>query len=192
MKVIAFIEGRPVPQPRTTQRVRFLFGRSLDYWEKEDAKNAERAQLGMLNKKGKPYKATRYAYRLRRLQKINEYRARVLLAVQRNVTGDIPYKYLFFVFLLHPPKSWTKKKRAEMKWALHDKKPDYSNLIKGVEDALYEQDNKCNAVGIYKFYAPAEYPEGLLIIENREIHQYVIDTSVEILEKMFDKKSATD
>ncbi len=181
MKVIAFIEGRPKPQPRVTQKVKFLFGHTVEYWMKVDADNAIKAKNSDINKKGKPYKETRYAYRLKRLQSINEYRQMVKEVVQNNVKGEIPYKNLFFVFLLHPPKATSKKKAAALEWTLHEKKPDYTNLQKGIEDALYKNDSKCNAVAIYKLYAPKSVPEGLLIMENEEIHRFIIDSAIEHL-----------
>lgn len=184
MKVIAFIEGRPKPQPRVTQKTKFLFQHSVEYWQRVDEENGRKAKLGMLNKKGKPYKETRYAYRLKRLQSINEYRAKVKKRVMDACDGEIPYKNMFFVFLLHPPQATSRKKWKQLEWSLHEKKPDYSNLIKGVEDAIYEQDNKCNAVAIYKLYAPKTVPEGLLIMENEEIHKFVIDSAVENIEKI--------
>lgn len=188
MKVVAFVEGRPKPQPRVTQKTKFLFAHSVEYWKNVDIINAAKAANGDLNKKGKPYKETRYAYRLERLNKINQYRARVKKVVMESCSGDIPYKNLFFVFLLHPPKNTSKKKSTLMEWTLHEKKPDYSNLIKGVEDALYEQDNKCNAVAIYKLYAPKSIPEGLLIMENEEVHRFVIDSAIEQLKIMSNEK----
>jgi Holliday junction resolvase RusA-like endonuclease len=188
MKIVAFIEGRPKPQPRVTQKTKFLFQHSVQYWVTIDAENARKADLGLLNKKGKPYKPTRYSYRLKRLQAINAYRALVKKTVMDARKGEIPYKNMFFVFLLHPPKATSAKKWKAIEWTLHEKKPDYSNLIKGVEDALYEQDNKCNAVAIYKLYAPKSVPEGLLIMENEEIHQFVIDSAIENLKNMHNEK----
>jgi len=38
------------------------------------------------------------------------------------------------------PKSWSKKKRAEMNGQPHKQKPDRSNLDKALEDALYQDD----------------------------------------------------
>lgn len=184
MKIIAFIEGRPKPQPRVTQKTKFLFQHSVEYWENVDQMNAIKAEKGLLNRREKPYKPTRYAYRLKRLKSINEYRAKVKKTVMDACEGDIPYKNMFFVFLLHPPQATSSKKWKAMEWTLHEKKPDYSNLIKGVEDALYEQDNKCNAVAIYKLYAPKSVPEGLLIMENEEVHKFVIDAAVEELSSL--------
>jgi Holliday junction resolvase RusA-like endonuclease len=43
-------------------------------------------------------------------------------------------------FILPMPASWAKKKRAEMDGKPHQQKPDLSNLIKALEDALYVDD----------------------------------------------------
>lgn len=141
-----------------------------------DAQNARKAEQGLLNKKGKPYKPTRYAYRLQRLLKLNEYREMVLNTVKEATGGRIPTQYLFFFYLFEIPKRWNKKQRKEAEWTLHELRPDYSNLLKGIEDCLYEKDSECNAVSHYKIYVPDGYKEGLLIVEDRDIHQYIIDT----------------
>lgn len=51
------------------------------------------------------------------------------------------------VFFMPMPKSWSKKKRAEMKGQPHRQAPDLSNLIKALEDALYVGKN-CKAKGV--------------------------------------------
>jgi len=40
------------------------------------------------------------------------------------------------VFYLPIPASWSKKKRAEQEGAPHARKPDLSNLLKGLEDCM--------------------------------------------------------
>lgn len=190
MKVIAFVEGKPQPQPRTTQKVKFLFSNTVEYWMGVDAENARKADLGMLNTKDKPYKATRYAYRLARLLKINEYRRLVLETVTKYCKGGkIPTQFLFMFYLFHTPKTWSKKKAASMEWQFHVVKPDYKNLLTGVEDSLYEQDSYCNAVAHYKVYVPKEYKQGLLVLENEEIHKYIMDMSFEVFKGLEEAKS---
>lgn len=179
MRLIAFVPGRPKPQPRVTQSVKFLFGHTVEHWKRVDAENADKAANGLLNKKGKPYKPTRYAYRLERLQAINAYRDRVRETVKRSNKMGIPTQNLFFFYLFHAPASWSKKKRREVYWQFHVKKPDYSNLLKGVEDCLYTSDSECNAVANYKIYVPEEFSEGLLILQDEEIHKYVVQTAVD-------------
>lgn len=179
MKLIAFVEGRPKPQPRVTQNVKFLFSKNVDHWAIVDAENAKKAAMGLLNKKGQPFKATRYAYRLDRLQKINEYRRKVFETVSKSCGEDIPYQYLFFFYLFKAPKTWSNKKKKAHEWQFHVFKPDYTNLLKGVEDSLYKNDSACNAVAHYKLYVPGEYKEGLLILHDEEIHKFVLETAIE-------------
>lgn len=179
MRLIAFVAGRPKPQPRVTQNVKFLFSHPVEHWMKVDAENFQKSEQGLLNKKGKPYKPTRYAYRLRRLEKINEYREHVYQTVYKATGGRIPSQNLFFFYMFHTPKSWSKKKKRSVAWTFHVVKPDYTNLLKGIEDALYKEDSDCNAVAHYKLIVPDEYAEGLLILKDDEIHKYVIDTAIE-------------
>jgi Holliday junction resolvase RusA-like endonuclease len=179
MKYIAFVEGRVKPQPRTTQKVKFLFGKSVKDWQVVDEMNLIKSRKGMLNKLGKPVKATRYAYRLERMLLMNEYRDKVFDAVNRACNGNIPDKNLFIFYLFHSPKTWSKKKTKLHEWQFHTYKPDYSNLLKGIEDCLYKQDSSCNAVANYKLYVPKEYKEGLLILQDEEIHRFVIDTAID-------------
>lgn len=179
MKLIAFVEGRPKPQPRVTQNVKFLFSKQVSDWAIIDAENTKKAALGLLNKKGKPFKPTRYAYRLERLQNINEYRRNVFDTVSAACGKDIPFQFLFFFYLFHAPKTWSRKKKKAHEWQFHVFKPDYTNLLKGVEDSLYDNDSACNAVAHYKLYVPEEYKTGLLILHDEEIHKYVIETAIE-------------
>lgn len=189
MKLVAFVEGRPHPQPRTTQKVKFLFGSSVEHWMKVDADNAEKAALGLYNKKGKPYRPTRYAYRLQRMLKINEYRSRVQSTVMQYCNGrKIPTQFLFMFYLFHTPKSWSKKKAAGVEWQFHVFKPDYKNILTGVEDSLYEQDSYCNAVAHYKIYVPKTYKQGLLILENEEIHRYVMEMAFDLFKELKEAK----
>jgi Holliday junction resolvase RusA-like endonuclease len=146
---------------------------------KADADNARKSLLGMINKKGLPYKPTRYAYRLERMQKMNQYRNMVYEAVNKATNGKIPTQNLFFFYLFHSPKTWSKKKTKAHEWQFHVFKPDYSNLLKGIEDCLYKKDSECNAVSHYKLYVPKECKEGLLILHDEEIHRYIIDIAIE-------------
>jgi len=44
-------------------------------------------------------------------------------------------------FWIPMPKSWTKRKRAEMEGMPHQQKPDLDNLIKALADACYKDDS---------------------------------------------------
>lgn len=189
MKVIAFIEGRPKPQPRTTQRSKFLFSRTVDEWQKVDDENDVKALHGFVNKKGKVVTPTRYAYRLARLQAINEYRSKVFETVGKacnegiftGTDANIPKKYLFIFYLFHSPKTWSKKKAKAVEWEMHSFKPDWKNCYTAVEDALYTQDSDVNAIANYKLYVPHSVKEGVLIMQNEEVHQFAIDAAIEFL-----------
>lgn len=183
MKVIAFIEGRPKPQPRVTQNVRFLFGNTVEHWENIDNSNLEKSKLGLLNKKGKPYKPTRYAYRLKRLQGINEYRTNIYDVVCRACNNgewfddgrNIPKQNLFAFYLFKIPTRYSKVKRANMGWTIHEFKPDTKNCWAAWEDALYDNDSDCSHIAHYKLYVPDGYKEGILLLHDEEIHKYVVD-----------------
>lgn len=191
MKVIAFIEGRPKPQPRTTQRAKFLFSKTVDQWIKIDQDNAIKATHGVLNKKGNPVTATRYAYRLDRLLKINEWRQKVFETVGKSCndgvfTGtdaNIPKQFLFIFYLFHSPKSWSKKKAMKSEWQMHTFKPDWKNCYTAIEDAMYTQDSDVNAIANYKMYVPHSVKEGVLIMQNEEIHRFAMDSAIEYLNK---------
>src|ERR1700690_3583280 len=127
MKMIAFVEGRVKPQPRSTQKVKFLFSKPIEHWVKTDADNLMKSKLGMLNKKNNPYVPTRYAYRRGRLDVINSYRENVFNCVHKATNGKIPSQNLFFFYLFQCPKTWSKKKKKAHEWQFHVFKPDYSN-----------------------------------------------------------------
>jgi hypothetical protein len=76
-----------------------------------------------------------------------------------------------------------------MEWQFHVVKPDYKNLLTGVEDSLYEQDSYCNAVAHYKMYVPKEYKQGLLILESEEVHRYIMEMAFDIFKEMPETKS---
>ncbi len=189
MKVIAFIEGRPKPQPRTTQKTKFLFSKTVDDWQKVDEDNAVKALHGMVNKKDKPFVATRYAYRLKRLLEINEWRKKVFETVGTACDGgifsgtdvNIPKKFLFIFYLFHSPKTWSKKRAKLVEWQMHTFKPDWKNCYTAVEDALYTQDSDVNAIANYKMYVPHGVKEGVLIMQNEEVHRFAIDSAIEHL-----------
>jgi Holliday junction resolvase RusA-like endonuclease len=69
------------------------------------------------------------------------------------VTLPIPCSILFE---LPMPESWSKKKRKEMNGKPHESKPDIDNLIKGIFDALLENDQV--VWGVYAEKRWAEVP----------------------------------
>jgi Holliday junction resolvase RusA-like endonuclease len=164
MKKIGFIKGRPKPLPRTTEI---------------DKTNAEKSKLGLLNKLGNPYKPTRYAYRLKRLLEINEYRDNIYYSIKEQYGAEPPMENLFIFFLFQPPKSWSKKKRKAHFFTPFYKRPDTSNLVKLLEDALYKEDSGVTACSYYKMYVPDYIDEGILILQEREIHEFIINSTIE-------------
>jgi len=70
---------------------------------------------------------------------------------------------LDLVFAMPMPKSWSKKKRAEMYLKPHQQKPDIDNLIKAVLDALCEDDSHIFRVSAVKFWDE----EGGIIIDEK-------------------------
>jgi len=189
MKVIAFIEGRPKPQPRVTTKAKFLFGKSYEQWQLVDKINSEKAKDGLINKLGNPYKETRYAYRLKRLQAINEYRANVYDIVCRACNNGkyepncskIPKQNLFFFYLFKIPTRWKKARKADAAWTIHEFKPDAKNLWTSIEDAIYDSDSECSHVAHYKLYIPDGFKEGVMILHDEEIHKYVVDIAKDFI-----------
>ena len=56
-------------------------------------------------------------------------------------------------FYLTMPKSWSKKKKAEMIGKPHTQVPDIDNLLKALLDSLYEDDSHIYAIGgAYKYW----------------------------------------
>ena len=53
-----------------------------------------------------------------------------------------PEQGLEINFYIPTPKSWTKYKKKEMNGQLHKQRPDLSNLLKAIEDALLVEDKK--------------------------------------------------
>lgn len=53
---------------------------------------------------------------------------------------QVPEAGAHVTFVLPMPKSWSKRKRAEMVWQPHQQKPDADNLLKALLDAVYADD----------------------------------------------------
>lgn len=67
-------------------------------------------------------------------------------------------------FYLPMPKSWSKKKQAEMDGKPHQAKPDIDNLAKAVMDALLDEDSHVWSLRARKFWSS----QGSLIIKTVE------------------------
>lgn len=65
-------------------------------------------------------------------------------------------------FILPMPKSWSEKKKRMMNGVAHKQKPDITNLLKALEDALYGDDS---AIWHYEGLCKRWGREGRIIIE---------------------------
>lgn len=65
------------------------------------------------------------------------------------------------VFMLPMPKSWSEKKKAEMLGQPHRQRPDISNLLKALEDALYGEDSE---IARYGGLAKVWSDKGMIVI----------------------------
>jgi len=92
----------------------------------------------------------------------------------------MPQDAFFMWFFMPMPKSWTKKKKAQMAFKLHKNKKDTDNLSKGLKDALAPRksnfvvgnapamdDRVISSYANAKIYLPDEHADkvGTLIIE---------------------------
>ena len=72
-------------------------------------------------------------------------------------------------FRIPIPQSYSKKKKAELEWTPHNKKPDLDNLVKAVLDALngvaFEDDSLISYIIASKVYA--EEPGVYIMIHGR-------------------------
>ena len=66
--------------------------------------------------------------------------------------GEIDLNFSGIRFVIPMPKSWSQKKRDEMNGQPHTQKPDVDNLLKGLMDALMEDDSGVHTVSIQKVW----------------------------------------
>ena len=62
-------------------------------------------------------------------------------------------KEICIEFHIKMPKSWSKKKKLTFNGKHHDKRPDIDNLLKGIMDALFEEDCHVHTVYAKKFWS---------------------------------------
>lgn len=76
---------------------------------------------------------------------------------------DIPYptRNAWIVFYIPMPKRWSKAKRSEMRYTVHEGKPDKNNLEKALEDAIHYRgdDSKIADNRVSKLWAPTGWIE---------------------------------
>lgn len=68
-------------------------------------------------------------------------------------------------FILPMPRSWSQRKRARHRGQAHTQRPDVSNLLKALEDAVYGEDSAIwHYAGVRKVWGD----QGAIIIEEVE------------------------
>jgi Holliday junction resolvase RusA-like endonuclease len=87
---------------------------------------------------------------------------------------------LSITFIIPMPKSWSKKKKAEMNNQPHKDRPDIDNLTKSIFDALLEEDSEVwRVTGLRKYWGyegkiifhPSKHPVHLPQTEPQELRQ---------------------
>lgn len=59
----------------------------------------------------------------------------------RELGIKLPVSHYHVIFVIPMPKSWSKKKRAEMLHQPHQQRPDKDNLEKALLDAVFDEDS---------------------------------------------------
>lgn len=73
-------------------------------------------------------------------------------ALKAEVRGELEPRFMV-TFRIPMPKSWSKKKRAEMLGKPHQQRPDVDNLAKAFMDALCKEDGYVYDIRARKFWA---------------------------------------
>ena len=60
---------------------------------------------------------------------------------------------IYCVFHIPMPKSWSNAKKAQMVFSDHQQRPDIDNLLKGLMDALLEEDSHIHTVYARKIWS---------------------------------------
>jgi Holliday junction resolvase RusA-like endonuclease len=66
--------------------------------------------------------------------------------------GHLNINFTKILFAVPMPKSWSKKKKAEMQGKPHEQTPDLDNFLKGLMDALYGDDSHIHTVTVAKIW----------------------------------------
>lgn len=120
-----------------------------------------------------------YVRTKRYLDKYFEYKEKLqVIAAKTGFT--MPQDAFFMWFFMPMPKTWTKKKKAQMAFKMHKNKKDTDNLSKGIKDALCPRksnflttqkkgidDRIISSYANAKIYIPDDFPiePGILIVE---------------------------
>ena len=73
----------------------------------------------------------------------------------RGAKVNLPEDGAKVIFYLPMPGSWSKRKRDIMRGEYHRQKPDIDNLLKGLMDAIFEEDCRVASVCAEKRWADA-------------------------------------
>lgn len=66
---------------------------------------------------------------------------------------QVPESGAHITFVMPMPKSWSKKKKAELLGQAHQQKPDVDNLCKALLDAVYADDSGVHDIRISKIWS---------------------------------------
>lgn len=64
----------------------------------------------------------------------------------------IIYNGDWITFIVPMPKSWSKKKKEQMAGQYHEQKPDLDNFLKGLMDAVFDDDSKLADIRVTKMW----------------------------------------
>ena len=81
---------------------------------------------------------------------------------------ELPESAFHVHFILPMPKSWSKKKKAEMLGKPHKQKPDVDNMVKALLDAIYDDDSHVSDLRSSKWWGD----EGRIVVENIDIPEF--------------------
>lgn len=71
----------------------------------------------------------------------------------RAMDCELPESGAKITFQMPMPKTWSKKKRAEMLGQPHRQRPDVDNMLKALQDAVHEEDSHIWNVEITKLWS---------------------------------------
>lgn len=79
---------------------------------------------------------------------------------------EVPENGATVLFCIPMPKSWSKKKKAQMKGQAHKPTPDIDNLCKALLDAVYDDDSHIYHIELFKYW----WDSGKILIEKKRVN----------------------
>lgn len=64
----------------------------------------------------------------------------------------LPEDGAYITFVVSMPKSWSEKRKREFDGKHHKQKPDIDNLLKGLLDAVYDDDSRVSSLSVKKVW----------------------------------------